>query len=205
MAKRTRARSRFRALLHEVEFVAGHDGFLRGKPEPELLFVAIAQDDERICLLQTSRRKLALAKGGFPCVAELPNKLVINARVPKWARQIALLCLGLENDGGKDIDLLASALDDLSSWKVRATDSSIAAPFALDELTVLPPTPAPTAMPVRLSYQGEDAGALCKKDDWVAASLALLDARKAAGNTWKMRLRSADRQNDWKPKVELRL
>lgn len=204
MASRNKARSRFRALLHEVEFVAGHDGFLRGKPEPELMFVAIAQDEERICLMQLSRRKLALS-GKFPCVAELPNKLVINARVPRWTRQIALLCLAVENDGGKDIDLLATALDDLSAWKTRSTDSSIAAPFALDELSVLPPTPAPTAMKVRLSYQGEDAGSLCKKDDWIAASLVLLDAFKVASNTWTMRLLSDDRKNDWKPKVELRL
>ena len=204
MAKRTNARSRLRALLHEVEFVAGHDGFMRGKPEPELLFVAIAQDDERIALLQTSRRKLAI-QGSFPCTAALANKLVINARVPRWAQHITLLCLGVENDGGKDVDLLAGALDDLSAWKTRATDSSIAAPFALNELSVLPPTQAPSALRVRVSYQGEDAGALCKKDDWIAASMVLLDATKPADNRWTMRLLSDDKKNDWKPKVELRL
>ena len=204
MAKRTNARSRLRALLHEVEFVAGHDGFMRGKPEPELLFVAIAQDEERICLLQTSRRKLAI-QGSFPCTAALANKLVINARVPRWAQHITLLCLGVENDGGKDVDLLAGALDDLSAWKTRATDSSIAAPFALNELSVLPPTQAPSALRVRVSYQGEDAGALCKKDDWIAASMVLLDATKPADNRWTMRLLSDDKKNDWKPKVELRL
>ncbi len=204
MGRRKHARSRFRALLHEVEFVKGHDGFLRGKPEPELIFATYAQDDENISLLQTSRRTLEI-QGGFPCVTSLPNRLVINARVPRWARQIALLCLAVENDGGTDASTLTAALAEPSAWKTRARDSSIAAPFALDELSVLRPTPAPTAMQVRLTFAGEEMAQVCKVDDWIAAALILLDARRAAGDTWIMRLLSDDRKNDWKAKMELRL
>ncbi len=190
--------------MHEVEFVKGHDGFLRGKPEPELIFAVYAQDEERISLLQSSRRQLVVA-GAYPCVVELPNRLVVNSRVPRWATRIAIICLAVENDGGGDANLLATVLDEPSAWKTRARDSKIAAPFALDELSVLDPTPAPYAREVCLSYQGVDAGELCSKDDWIAASMVLLDARKATGETWIMRLRSDNGKNDWKAKVELRL
>lgn len=196
--------TRLRALLESIEFTRGHDGFLRGKPEPEILFALYAISTDSAVLLQRNRRPVAV-NGAYPTTTELPNKLMLNSRVPSGCRRLALLCLALEHDSGEDINTIYAGLVEDAAWQVRACDSALAAPFSLPELLFLQPTPAPAALPVELKLRGDRLEDLCQKDDWVGAGLLLLDGETDIRDLWRLRILSSSQRNDWTLKIEVRV
>ena len=117
--------------LQTVMLHKGHDGFLRGRPEPVLLAA--------IYVLGAEVRFLAKARFGlsvthpFPCTATL-DTVLIKAKLGDGTRALGLVCAAFEEDSGDDIAEVAAELENVAAWSIRSADSSIAAPFALADL-----------------------------------------------------------------------
>ena len=191
--------------LTKVTFTKGHDGFLRGKPEPVLLAAALAAAHDRVELLARVQLPLRVTRS-YPCTQTFPDPppLLFEAKIAPEQR-LALLVMALESDKGTDITRLLVGLDQPGDWTVRAGDSALAAPFQLAELALLPHHQPPAAQPVHLTWRDKDVSGQCEADDWIGACLVLPQGGRRLLQGWELRFLSANRRNDWTAAVRLRV
>lgn len=185
------------AVLHR-----GHDGFLRGHPEPLLLWAAYRLGAEPQ-LLGKARHGLEVA-GPFPFKRSLDALLFKIKRVDEEAA-LALLCVAFEADSGEDVAAVFAELEDAAALTLRAADSPIAAPFSLAELALAHFADPPGGQLVALAHRGCAVAERCVRDDWIGAALVVLQPRKRLACRWTPRLRSANGRNDWELELALRL
>ena len=197
-------RRRIQANLESVQFDRGHDGFLRGKPEPVLLFAAYGVNAFGVGLL-TFTRYILQVKKPFPTTVETDGVKLFRAPVPDGTRSLILFALALEFDKGPDIISLTRGLEDPNAWGVWATDSPVSVPFTFPDLALLKPFRPPAAMSSHVKYLGKDIRTFCKKDDYVGAAVILIGAQRSSQDTWQMRFLSQDKKNDWTALVRLHL
>jgi hypothetical protein len=186
--------------LRSVLFTRGHDGFLRGWPEPALLVAA---------WLPKPELKVAVAVVGldvrtpFPCTREL-NRSLLSARQPS-SPKVAVLTVGFEHDSGADIERAARELETApGAWTLRA-DGALAVPFSLEEVHHVRWAGPPAGQPVIPASRGRDLAELSTADDWVGAGLVVCDASRSGSQRSEQRLVSADGRNDWTVRLELKL
>ena len=189
--------------LTGVELRSGHDGLLRGHPEPVILWAALALVPSGAGLLQVVRRELK-ASGGYPCRVPIANPALLQVKLPPGCARLLLLGLAFEEDNGADVKRLGAELANTGQWSVRAGDSRMAAPFRLHELALMPVHEPPDAHAVRLSLHDEDVADLCHGDDWVGGSMVLLPGDRGV-TRWSMRFTSDDRRNDWLAQLAVRI
>lgn len=189
--------------LTGIELRKGHDGFLRGKPEPVLIWVALGLVPSGATLLQGSTRTLAVT-GGYPFRVPINEPRLIAARAPGPCERFLLLGLAFEQDSGEDVRRLSTALANTFEWSVRAGDSRMAAPFRLHELALVPPGEPPDATSIRLSHRDVDLADACTHDDWIGAAMVLLPGDRGGITRWNVRFCSDDQRNDWWVQLTLR-
>lgn len=197
--KKRRPQTR-RALAVEVvslEIAAGHDGLLRGKPEPVLLVAAL--------WVGATARTLGRAVvrfgpiGRYPCVAEPDRPTSISGRAPSDGR-LVVLALALEEDTSTDVARVYGLLESVEPLSFWVSGADVPAPVPLSALPLAPRGAEPIALAVHVLEGARDLGDRCRGD-------ALLGAWAAGvpddGGTHELRLRfrSADGKNDWTARI----
>ncbi len=188
--------SRLTVNLTSVLLTRGHDGLLRGKPEPVLLFAAYAVAGKYVALLSSIRHTFGV-RGPYPSTVDCKQQALFRAPLPDGVQRVLLLCLALEYDRGPDILALGDGLSVPEHWGVWATDSPVEVPFSLADLALLQPFRPPSAMTVNVRFMERDCRELCQQDDFVGGAVILLSPQRPTRDTWRARMISADGRNDW--------
>ena len=193
------------ARLEAVELARGHDGFLRGRPEPVLLVAGFGVGGGEAFLLSRALRRVVVREP-FPSVTTITGPTdceVVKARVPPECDRVVVLILAIEEDSGRDVEALYAELPSCELFSAWPLDERWPDPLGLEELARGPRTPPPRAQRVHLLSGGRDLREQCHADDWVGAALVVLERGGDAGVLWRYRFVSADGRNDWTALVRI--
>ncbi|WP_165374399.1 MULTISPECIES: hypothetical protein [Sorangium] len=208
---------RLRLGITALELASGHDGLLRGAPEPVLLVAAylLFPPDPGapppapptpgapagLTLPRPLGRTLvrfSAPRGRFPAVLTLRGPLSFKARArARENDRILLLVLAVEEDSGKEVERLYAHLADAKHLRLWDLDAPVPAPSTLAELIAAPYLQGHAA-PVRVGVldDGGDLRDTCRGDDFVGASAALVSTSRHE-DALRFHVVSADGRNDW--------
>jgi hypothetical protein len=187
-----------------LEIARGHDGFLRGDPEPVLIFAAYLTDGRNTHVVGRTLHRFR-AHRPFPSEATVdqPKLPSCAARFgehasPRWV----VVAIALEEDGGIDVQRLFGAVEHHKSLAIWARDTAEPDPLSL---AMLPATEAwHVPREVELMVDGLQVGATCRSDKWIGAVSWWMQGR---GDGQRSRFRlpfvSADGRNDWTAIVDV--
>ncbi len=198
---------RLRPQLEAVEFVAGHDGFMRGKPEPVIILAAFGVNAQQIALLGRALRRPTVTEP-YPSetkVRRVDERQLFDVPVPLEYDRVLLLGLAIEEDGGKDVAALYGALaapEALTSWTLGEL---MPQPLTLGDAGLGILTTPPSARRVHLVRDGLYCSESCRSDDWVGAAVAVCEVNKARRQQWRFQFVSEDERNDWTAVFQVRL
>jgi hypothetical protein len=203
-----RARSfRLRLNVTALEIASGHDGLLRGAPEPVLLvaaFLLVPPAQEAAAGLTPPRPlgrtliRFSSPEGRFPAVLSLRAPVLFKARArAREDDHILLLALAVEEDTGKDVERLYAHLADARHLRLWDLDAPVPSPSTPAELIAAPYLQA-HATPARVGVldDGGDLRDTCRDDDFVGAAAALVSTARHE-DALRFHLVSADGRNDW--------
>jgi len=187
---------RVRFELSQLEIARGHDGFMRGKPEPVLLAGLYACVDAEATLV--ARGVFDFERPGpYPAVVTCPGD-ALTARLRLGAgRGLLLLLLAFERDGGADVARVYALLDEPERLQLWSEADAEPAPHALSE------TRATEATRVNLLLEREPLPKLMKDDDWIGA-VAMWTESSRVDLSPRARFLSRDEMNDWTATFSLR-
>jgi hypothetical protein len=188
----------FHGQVTGLEIARGHDGFLRGNPEPVIIFAAYLVTAGGLQIVGRSLHRFRASKP-FPSAAkvdtpELPAcRILLHAgATARWA----VLAIALEEDGGEDVQRLFGAVEhhkNLSVWPSGAIDvepqSLASVPFT-DEWRL--------PREVDLLVDGLAASSSCRSDKWIGAVCWLMPGNETgmlAG--YRLPFLAEDGRNDW--------
>jgi hypothetical protein len=187
--------------LDAVELARGHDGFLRGKPEPALIFAVWSVGPSSARLLGRALRRLVVRRP-FPCTS-IPDEIeLLRAASSPGDDRIAVLAAALEVDDGTDLGRIFAALGDEDAVVMWSDDAPAPEPHGLAE-AARQRDPARPPGPVRLLCARADVEDSCRGDQWVGASF-LVRPIGAGVTEDRLRVLSRDQRNDWTACLRLR-
>ena len=179
-----------------VEMAAGHDGLLRGMPEPALLLGLYRVGGGPAVLV--GRGQIVLQPtGAFPLVVEPPSadRELVRTRISLGTDQcLAILVVALEVDGGRDLARIYAGLQDLAAIRLWEGETVLPSPVPIDEMALRAPTSP--ALVVQAILGEEDLGRTCRDDELVGVCLATRP-RRALTEHVRFPFKSADGRNDW--------
>jgi hypothetical protein len=193
----------FYGRLTVLEIARGHDGFLRGKPEPVVIVAVYLVDGEAAYVVGRTLHRFK-ATDPFPSEARseqtaLPMSTVTVPQVtaPKWV----IVGIALEQDGGDDVQRLFGAVERYRALTVWTPDTCDVEPMSVWSLPETEDWNVPRA--VELSVEGAVASTACTSDKWIGAVCWWIRARD--GRKWRFRLPflAADGRNDWTAIVDI--
>ncbi|WP_433927287.1 hypothetical protein AB3662_29750 [Sorangium cellulosum] len=205
-ARRVRA-FRLRLDLTGLEIASGHDGLLRGAPEPVLLLAAylLLPADPSAPAGLTPPRPLGRTlvrfnapQGRFPTVVTLRAPVAFKARARgREGDRILLLALAVEEDTGKEVERLYAHLADAKHLRLWDLEAGVPSPSTPAELIAAPYLREP-ATPVRVGVldDGGDLRDTCRDDDFVGACAAIVSTARHE-DALRFHFVSADGRNDW--------
>lgn len=178
--------------LDSLEIARGHDGLLRGAPEPVILLAlfgcrpgAARLLDRRVVHVRPPRV--------MPCTLRPMESVMMAPMLAADETHALIVAVGIERDGGRDVERIFGALEHcerLSAWCPAEHDPS---PRHIEEVAA---TSAGRTLRAALLVDGtpiEDG----TSDDVVGASLTSLDATAPTRRDARFALVSADGRNDW--------
>lgn len=205
---------RLRLEVTALELASGHDGLLRGMPEPVIVLGAFLIAGGRATPLGRMLVRLKQPQGRFPTVVTPPEPAVLRTKGRgSSTTRIAVLGLAIEEDVGKDVERIYAHLAEAKHVRVWTLEDAVPSPVALAELapsasaSVPAPAPAPPAAPaptvlnpvatrVGVVVEGADLRDACTEDDFVGASLFLIPTTVQEDGV-RLHFTSADQLNDW--------
>ncbi|WP_437722130.1 hypothetical protein [Sorangium sp. So ce861] len=212
-ARRVRS-FRLRLDITALELASGHDGLLRGAPEPVLLVAAylLFPPDPGAPPpapgapaglapprpLGRTLARFSAPQGRFPAVLTLRGPLSFKARArARDDDRILLLVLAVEEDTGKEVERLYAHLADAKHLRLWDLDAPVPSPSTLAELIAAPYLQGHAA-PARVGVldDGGDLRDTCRGDDFVGASAALVSTARHE-DALRFHVVSADGRNDW--------
>jgi hypothetical protein len=188
--------SLFRGAIEKLEIARGHDGFLRGGPDPVLIAAIYAATPKEIRLVGRSLHKFE-SKKEFPTEVK-PDKVELPSVViqAEQLTRFLFLAIMLEEDGGKDVQRLYGAVEHqsmLSAWAIEQPDVD-PAPFG----TVATTPSFQSATRVDLLLEGQPVSSTCTSDKWIGAVCCVHLARfPAARSLYRFPFLAPNRKNDW--------
>ncbi len=202
--KRERAASRaIRIRVRRVELALAYDGWLRGAPEPVLLFAIYRIVGDDITLL--SRSTIRVPAGAGPGQVVELDELALEAQVPMGdGMRILLLVAAVEEDGGEGVARVYADLEAPSTLQAWAVDAAVPEPRSLLEWACQEPPPAPATARVHLVDASGDLRDRDLGDDWIGAAVVQVTPTLDRGAERRLRFVSEDGKNDWTAVVELR-
>lgn len=184
----------------ELELARGHDGLLRGYPEPVFLVAVYDVRAAKRCQL------LARAAFRYDKVTELPGLVqprdgggVAGLRVAGEVA-VVVLAIAVEQDSSRDIQKLYVQLeqpDAIVAWPTTGV------PETIEQLAESLPREDPTAVEIKLG--GRYPSEWFRSDDFISAAAACATISRHRPRDFDFPARSADGRNDWRARVSLRL
>ncbi|HMF41790.1 MAG TPA: hypothetical protein VKQ32_14025 [Polyangia bacterium] len=183
--------------VDRVELTRGWDGRLGGGIEPCLIIGAFQLLDDAPSLLGRALKKMGTVRN-FPHIQSVPEP-ILEVRLPGTAPHgLALLCLVLEEDRGRDVADLFGQIASLDRFSGYDRHAPVPEPLALTTMMAEPGTDPPRPRALHLLRDGRPLEDEVESDDWMAASLIRLQAYRAGASAhWRIEAHSEDRRNDW--------
>lgn len=177
--------------LDSLEIARGHDGLLRGRPEPAVLLAMFGCAPGHAALLD--RRVVRFrSPGAIPCTLRPAETVVMAPMLAPTDTHALVIAIGVEVDGGGDVERLFGALEHAERWTAWEADA-VDAPRHLEEVAT---TCAQRTRRVHLLLGGvaiEDG----RSDDVVGASVTSLEAGVRSRRDARFAMLSPDARNDW--------
>jgi hypothetical protein len=190
--------------VESLEISRGHDGLLRGKPEPVLLLAIYRIAEAGAAMLVGRLLRRMRVEQAPPCVLELSGaELRYDTRL-RGNERFALLLLAVEEDDGDGVAALHARLEMPETLALWSSSEAVPAPCGLRDWGGVAST-APAAEPVELLIDAVHARELGAGDDFVAACACCISARDRQDELWRMPLADADARNQWTATVRVRL
>ena len=203
------APSPVRVVLQRVEIKTGHDGLLRGKPEPVILLAAYAVDSPAHPTVGASGTAIFIGEAmarlhprkPFPTqVAPLEDVAISvdlrQVRVPADASHLLILAVALEEDSSADVQRLYKQLTSPDSLFLWDGTASIPLPIPLAGAARWTHHDALSTYSVHVMNGAVDVAEQCSGDTFVAAQ-AVVATRHSGRQECRLHFVSADRRNDW--------
>jgi hypothetical protein len=195
--------------LSAVEFACGHDGLLRGAPEP-VIVAGIYQVVGHAAVLVGRGLVRLHPTGSFPSTlawevgSGAPGTSLGAGRARTQPGDVlVLLACALEADSGDDVEEIYADLSDGGVFRVWPADADLPAPAALVELA--PAEAEPTGSRVHVIRRGVDLRDGCRSDDFVGACAVVVAAARGVDHALRLRFVSPDGLNDWTAVARLRV
>lgn len=184
---------RLTSSLEALEIARGHDGLFRGEPEP-VLVIGVFVDDQ---LAGRSRVPFQeVGKTPQTLLPAAPHRLAVV--VPPTCARVSLLLAALEEDDGRAVENMYSALErPLRAW--RPADLA-PEPHELGAAA----WPLGSVEVVELQLEGVDWREHLRGDDVVAAGLLVLP-KELLRQVVRVPLRSPDGKNEWTAQLAVRI
>jgi hypothetical protein len=196
--------------IDALELARGHDGPLRGAPDPVLMMgvysvargpltgpSAPSVPTGTVRLLD--RRWLRVpVQNSFPCRVAVDDAAAPLVAVPS-GHAVGLLLVALEEDGGKDLQRIYGLLERPDGWVTWWSDAREPDPHGLAETFMhLASTSAEAhGQSVRVLLDGLDPATTCKDDDYIGSYVAAMNAVARGRWTARAHVVSRDGKNDW--------
>ena len=198
------SRRSVRLALDCLEVTRGHDGFLRGKPEPTLLIAAYRACGAHPLALVGRLLVRARLDCDIPCSVALgEQELHYDASFGEGER-IVVLVLAVEEDSGAGVRALYAALETPDRFLLYDAASSEPAPRDLAEWGKARCL-APTAQPVEVLLGETSLMNLASSDDYVSAAAFSVGTHTHCDEVWRLPFIAPDARNDWTLVARLRI
>ncbi len=196
-SKATAQTCRLNIEVHELEIARGHDGLLRGTPEPVLILAAYLVDATAVCTLGRALHRFAPRKP-FPSRVAPDQELSISSEITHHVPiHVVVLALALEQDSSRGVQAAFGAVEHHGALTLWQSSSSDPTPLTIGEMTGEGHAwryPAP----VHVLSANSDMTALCDGDKWIAAvAWVTAPSSSPSGSTFRLPFQSTDRLNDW--------
>lgn len=178
--------------IPRLEMARGHDGLLRGEPEPVLLLGVFYTDGESLRPLGRTHVRFS-PRGVYPLVVAPDAAGTIAAPVipsapPHERERLVVLAIAVEEDGGEDVARLYAALENGGTFAAWARDEVEPLPRPLSDAFAEPVTR------VYLLEDGRDLRAGCTSDELIGAAVVTFPV---ARGRQEFRVPFASERNDW--------
>ncbi|MBI5535787.1 MAG: hypothetical protein HY898_23920 [Deltaproteobacteria bacterium] len=185
--------------VRALEIAAGHDGFLRGKPDPALLIGAFFVTAAEPRVVKPLGRMLVrfAPRGRLPLTVAPPLPSVLKARARGVdGDRLVLLAIALEEDAGTDVARLFARLEDGARLRLWATDAPEPSPAGIGELVGGAASAPPFATRVNVIDDSQDLRDGCKADELVGAGMVVIAPHRSE-DSYRVHFLADDRKNDW--------
>ena len=189
-------RRTLRVALETLEIARGHDGFLRGKPEPALLVAAYRVGGTAPSCLVGRLLVRAQLKSEIPCSVELGQSEVHYDARFGVAERVVVLALAIEEDSGDGVQALYTAFETPEQLMLYDTLEAEPVPRSLDEWSRTD-CAAPLARPVEVLLGAASLERLATSDDYISASAFSVTANARCDDVWRLPFVARDSRNDW--------
>jgi len=191
-------------LLLTLEIARGHDGFLRGKPEPALLVAAYRADGSQPASLLGRLLLRARVESDMPCSVELgARELRYDARFGTDER-LMVLVFSVEENAGDGVAALYAALEKPGKLLIYNAGESVPSPLSLEDWAKRE-CRAPAAHAVEVLHGGEALEKIAEADQFIAASAFSVIANARCDETWRLPFVARDERNDWTLLARMRI
>ncbi len=189
-------RRTLRLALETLEIARGHDGFLRGEPEPALLVAAYRVGGTAPLSLVGRLLVRAQPKSQIPCHVELgQSEIHYDARFGV-AERIVVLGLAVEEDSGEGVQALYAAFETPEQLLLYDALEAEPTPRTLGDWS-RDGCAAPAARPVEVLLGASSLEKLAPSDDYVAAAALSVTAQIRCDEVWRLPFVARDQRNDW--------
>jgi len=190
--------------LQTLEVARGHDGFLRGKPEPALLVAAYRTNGSLPASLVGRMLLRARLERDMPCAVELgPRELKYDARF-EIAERLLVLAFAVEENSGDGVAALYAAFETPAQLLLYTASESVPSPLSLEEWAKRE-CRAPAAHAVEALLGGESLEKSADSDQFIAASAFSVAAHARSDEGWRLPFVGRDERNDWTLLARLRV
>ncbi len=183
------------AKLEALEVARGHDGLLRGRPEPTLL-LGLGVTTPAGPLLVTRN---VVRFGTVPAIpaTSLPREVVrLTADHDGSPVSFFLLALAFEEDGGDDVSAIFGALEAPVRWSVCSRGAPVLEPLDIAEASA-----AFGARPVVVEPMLDGGPVSSESDELVGATFLVMATDKPRRGVVRLHFVSDDGRNDWTARV----
>ncbi len=180
-----------------LEIARGHDGLLRGDPEPVVVVGAYLLNPPYVQVVGRSLHRFQ-AHIPFPSTATTKDRSLPagSIQMPKGAPRWVVLALALEEDGGLDVQRAFGALEHHAALSVWASEERDVEPYGLSTIPATPTWFLPRA--VQLQVDGAPFAGTCRSDKWIGAVCWMLEGREPPDRArYRLPFLAEDRRNDW--------
>lgn len=185
--------------LTSLEMAKGHDGLLRGDPEPVILFSAFHVTTHAALHARALGRELVrlAPQGRFPLVVAPPKRATLRSPIRGIDRdRIVVVAFALEEDSGEDVTRLYTQLTDSSKIRLWDEGAPEPSPASIIELAARPPSTPPEASRMNALDDRADLRDACTGDKFIGAGALILSPHRAE-ERFRVRFVSQDHRNDW--------